>query len=111
MVQKRCSPKATSIPTDISGQAIYGSNRKGLNCIRGISDRDGSAAVNFFSSQPALNYGYAEPKYAYQQKPTDPGLMATRAAIKDVMKFWLDMGCDGFRVDMAGSLCKMRSRI
>ena len=32
--------------------------------------------------------------------------MATRAAIKDVMKFWLDMGCDGFRVDMAGSLVK-----
>ena len=79
---------------------------EGLNCIRGISDRDGSAAVNFFSSQPALNYGYAEPKYAYQQKPTDPGPMATRAAIKDVMKFWLDMGCDGFRVDMAGSLVK-----
>ena len=26
--------------------------------LRGISDRDGSCAVNFFSSQPALNYGY-----------------------------------------------------
>ena len=26
----RCSPKATSIPTDISGQAIYGNNRKAL---------------------------------------------------------------------------------
>ncbi|HIV92862.1 MAG TPA: glycosylase, partial [Candidatus Eisenbergiella stercoravium] len=25
--------------------------------LRGISDRDGSCAVNFFSSQPALNYG------------------------------------------------------
>ena len=79
---------------------------EGLNCIRGISDRDGSAAVNFFSSQPALNFGYAQPKFAYQQKPTDPGPMSTRAAIKDVMKFWLDMGCDGFRVDMAGSLVK-----
>ena len=30
-----------------------------LPCIRGISQRDGSAAVNFFSHQPALNYGYA----------------------------------------------------
>ena len=30
---------------------------KGMNCIRGISDRDGSCAVNFFSSQPALPSG------------------------------------------------------
>ena len=79
---------------------------EGLGCIRGISDRDGSAAVNFFSMQPALNYGYASPTKPYQQKPTDPAPMATRQAIKDVMKFWLDMGCDGFRVDMAGSLVK-----
>lgn len=28
--KSRCSPKATSIPTDISGQAIYGNNRKAL---------------------------------------------------------------------------------
>lgn len=26
---------------------------------------------------------------------------------KDIMRFWLDAGCDGFRVDMAGSLVKM----
>ena len=26
--------------------------------------------------------------------------------MKDVMRFWLDMGCDGFRVDMADSLVK-----
>lgn len=32
--------------------------------------------------------------------------MATRAAIKDIMRFWLEMGCDGFRVDMAHSLVK-----
>ena len=28
--------------------------------LRAISDRDGSCGVNFFSSQPALNYGFAE---------------------------------------------------
>ena len=26
--------------------------------------------------------------------------------MKDVMRFWMSMGCDGFRVDMAGSLVK-----
>ena len=35
-----------------------------------------------------------------------PEAMATREAMKDVMRFWLGMGCDGFRVDMAGSLVK-----
>ena len=35
-----------------------------------------------------------------------PEAMATREAIKDIMRFWLGMGCDGFRVDMAGSLVK-----
>ena len=29
-----------------------------------------------------------------------------REEIKDIMRFWLGMGCDGFRVDMAGSLVK-----
>lgn len=77
-----------------------------IPCIRGISDRDGSAGVNFFSTQPALNYGYANPTKSYMHKPSDPEPMATRQAIKDVMSFWLDMGCDGFRVDMAGSLVK-----
>lgn len=33
----------------------------GMGCIRGISDRDGSCAVNFFSHQPALNYGFYKP--------------------------------------------------
>ena len=32
--------------------------------------------------------------------------LATREGIKDVMRFWLKAGCDGFRVDMAGSLVK-----
>ena len=34
------------------------------------------------------------------------GAVATREALKDVMRFWLSRGCDGFRVDMAGSLVK-----
>lgn len=79
---------------------------QGMNCIRGISDRDGSCAVNFFSHQPALNYGFYTQERDWQQPQDAPGPQATLEAMKDVMRFWLTMGCDGFRVDMAGSLVK-----
>lgn len=75
-------------------------------CLRGITQRDGSVALNFFSMQPALNYGYYKPEKPWQQAMDAEGPMATREAIKDIMRFWLKMGCDGFRVDMAGSLVK-----
>lgn len=80
----------------------------GMECLRGISQRDGSVALNFFSSQPALNYGFYEPDpdKSWQQPMDAPGPMATREALKDIMRFWLSAGCDGFRVDMAGSLVK-----
>ncbi|MBQ9927922.1 MAG: glycosylase [Lachnospiraceae bacterium] len=77
-----------------------------LPCLRGISDRDGSCSVNFFSTQPALNYGYYRITKPWQMSPEDEGPKATLEAMKDVMRFWLTMGCDGFRVDMAGSLVK-----
>ncbi len=75
-------------------------------CIRGISDRNGSCAVNFFSSQPALNYGFAKVEKSWQLPVDSKEAIATREAIKDIMRFWLELGCDGFRVDMAGSLIK-----
>ena len=78
----------------------------GMGSLRGISDRDGSCAVNFFSHQPALNYGYYKPERPWQQSQDAPGPRATLEAMKDIMRFWLKMGCDGFRVDMAGSLVK-----
>lgn len=74
--------------------------------LRGISDRDGSVAVNFFSHQPALNYGFANRTASWQSAVDSPEALATRQAMKEVMDFWLAMGCDGFRVDMAGSLVK-----
>lgn len=80
----------------------------GCASIRGISERNGSCAVNFFSSQPALNYGYykPDPDKKWQQGIDEAGPQATIEALKDIMRFWLGMGCDGFRVDMAGSLVK-----
>ncbi len=79
---------------------------QGMGCIRGISDRDGSCAVNFFSHQPALNYGFYKPDRPWQQAMDAPGPKATLEELKNIMRFWLGMGCDGFRVDMAGSLVK-----
>ncbi len=75
--------------------------------ICGVTDRDGNYLVNFFSSQPALNYGFNNISHpAWQLPPTHPDCQATVEALKDIMRFWLDMGCDGFRVDMADSLVK-----
>lgn len=77
-----------------------------MGSIRGISDRDGSCMVNFFSHQPALNYGFYQPERPWQQSMEDEGPRATLEEMKSIMRFWLGLGCDGFRVDMAGSLVK-----
>ena len=80
----------------------------GMAFLKGISERNASVATNFFSTQPALNYGFYEldPKAPWQQPMDAEGPMATRNEIKNIIRFWLGMGCDGFRVDMAGSLVK-----
>ena len=77
-----------------------------MGCLRALSQRDGSCAVNFFTCQPALNYGYYNRTRPWQQSPEDEGPRATLEAMMDVMRFWLTLGCDGFRVDMAMSLVK-----
>lgn len=77
-----------------------------LESLRGISEREGSVGVNFFTFQPALNYGFYEKTADWQQDMEDEGPRASLEAMKDVMRFWMDMGCDGFRVDMAHSMVK-----
>lgn len=75
--------------------------------VAGMADRDGCYMLNFFNSQPALNYGFNKIDDPSWQIPyTDPRVKPTFDAILDVMRFWLDRGCDGFRVDMADSLVK-----
>jgi glycosidase len=80
-----------------------------LQNVRGFAERDGAYIVNFFYMQPALNYGFAnpDPRYHWQQPVDAPGPQAVRQEMKNIMKFWLDMGADGFRVDMAASLVKL----
>lgn len=74
--------------------------------IGGEADRNGCYMLNFFKCQPALNYGFLNRTEEWQKAPDDPACIATREAMKDIMRFWLDKGCDGFRVDMADSLVK-----
>ena len=78
----------------------------GMSSIKGISDRDGVCAVNFFSHQPALNYGFYRCTRPWHQPMDAPGPRATLNELMNIMRFWLGLGCDGFRVDMAGSLVK-----
>lgn len=79
-----------------------------MGLTRGGTERNGAYLANFFNAQPALNYGFADPDpdRPWQQPVDAPGPRATVEAMKDVMRFWLAAGCDGFRVDMAGSLIK-----
>lgn len=78
----------------------------GFPYIGGESERSGVYLLNFFKSQPALNYGFYRTEQRWQLPMDHPDCIATREALKDVMRFWLDAGCDGFRVDMASSLVK-----
>lgn len=78
----------------------------GFPYIAGESERSGAYVLNFFKCQPALNYGFLHPKESWQLPTDHPDCVATREAMKDVMRFWLSHGCDGFRVDMAASLVK-----
>lgn len=63
---------------------------------------------NFFDTQPALNFGFAnpDPSHPWEQAVDAPGPQAMRREIKNIMQFWMDKGVDGFRVDMAASLVK-----
>lgn len=79
---------------------------QGMPYISGESERSGAYILNFFKCQPALNYGFLNPSEPWQLPVRHPSAIATREAIKDVMRFWLSRGCDGFRVDMASSLVK-----
>jgi glycosidase len=79
-----------------------------LEGIKGCYERDGVYVSNFFAFQPALNYGFAHPDPAQPwQLPVDhPDVKAVRREMMKIMRYWLDLGADGFRVDMAASLVK-----
>ncbi|MFP4375774.1 MAG: alpha-amylase family glycosyl hydrolase [Spirochaetales bacterium] len=89
-------------------ESVWQKPPEGYKWLTGYGDRDGSALLNFFWAQPALNYGFGvpDPNEPWQQPIDAPGPKAVREEMRRVMAFWLEMGCDGFRVDMAESLIK-----
>ncbi len=76
--------------------------------IHGYSNRDGNFLINFFWSQPALNFGFAqpEPDKPWQLPTTHEDVQALWKEMRRIMRFWLEQGADGFRVDMADSLIR-----
>lgn len=83
-------------------------DRPGEGFVPSPGPRPGFYLKNFYDSQPALNFGYArlDPAEPWRQPVDAPGPRANRAALREVMAFWLDRGVAGFRVDMAFSLVK-----
>jgi len=71
-------------------------------------ERGGFFLKNFFPTQPALNYGCGnpDPSHPWEVPVNHPSAIATLTDMRNVMAFWMDLGCDGFRVDMASSLVK-----
>lgn len=75
--------------------------------ISGRHPRNGNYLVNFFSFQPALNYGFKDiDDPSWQMSYKDPRTFKAREFLVDVLLYWLNLGVDGFRVDMADSLVK-----
>ncbi|WP_047258989.1 alpha-amylase family glycosyl hydrolase [Corynebacterium uterequi] len=81
-------------------------NGDGMPFIGGETPRDATYVINFFKSQPALNFGYRERRRPWQQPTSAPGPTANREEMAAIIRYWLERGVDGFRVDMADSLVK-----
>jgi len=76
--------------------------------IHGYSNRNGNYLINFFWSQPALNFGFGEPEKdkPWQLPTTHLDVQRLWEKMKEAMEFWMKQGASGFRVDMAGSITR-----
>jgi len=76
--------------------------------IKGFGTRNGQYMQNFYHCEPALNYGFADcdPEQRWELPINHPDVVAMREEMKNVFRFWMKMGADGFRADMAGALVK-----
>ncbi len=80
--------------------------------VAGDFERNGNFYKNYYESQPALNYGFnvsssgGELDFSWQMHYTDKRLVPLREELFNVIRFWMDKGVSGFRVDMANCLVK-----
>ncbi|MBQ9860174.1 MAG: glycosylase [Clostridia bacterium] len=74
--------------------------------ITGFSERDGNYLVNFFSFQPSLNFGFAEKKFDWQHHYTDEVCQKVHEEVIRIIRHYMALGVDGFRVDLANSIVK-----
>lgn len=74
--------------------------------ISGNSERDGRYLINFFCFQPSLNFGFSEKKHSWQHHYLDEACCKIHEEVIRIIKFWMEKGIDGFRVDMAESIVK-----
>ena len=74
--------------------------------IKGYSRRNGQFMFNFYWNEPALNFGFKKPEEDWMLPIDNPDVLALQKELKKVLRFWMDMGADGFRADMAGALVK-----
>lgn len=77
-----------------------------LTAVGGEYERNGTYVISFFNCQPSLNYGFAKVTESWQHAIDSKEALETQDAMIDVMEYWLSMGVDGFRVDMAACLVK-----
>lgn len=85
-----------------------GFNTEYNNFIRGFCDRDIAYCPAFFLHQPKLNHGFLkpDPNQSWQLPVNHPDVIAMQDELIRVLKYWMDMGADGFRADMAGDVNK-----
>ncbi|NOU36571.1 MAG: glycosylase [Kiritimatiellaceae bacterium] len=107
--QASCAPEKNEFSNRYiwTGSAWHNGGAKwSSKMIQGFCDRDGSYMINYFCSQPALNFGFAKPDQPWQLPTTHPDAQATWQEMRNIMRYWLDKGASGFRVDMAGSIIR-----
>ena len=75
--------------------------------VNGYGERNAALQTNFFYTQPALNYGHAVIDDPAWQLPVDhPDCQETKAELYRILDFWIQAGCDGYRVDLASGYVK-----